>query len=90
VTSGSSSSPTAFTVTNTGSVPSGVLTPSLGASVDFVFGSTNTCTGTLAPGAHCEVDVSFAPSGGGAKTASLQVSATPGGQAVARLSGSGG
>lgn len=85
---GSTSTPVTFTVTNTGGTASGTITTSF-AGTDanqFVMG-TNTCTGTLAPSATCTIVVTFFPSIAGAKTASLNVSATPGGSVSTSLSG---
>jgi hypothetical protein len=86
------SSTTTFTVTNMGGAPAGTTTglavSITGAnSTEFGVNIVNTCTGTLAPGATCQVGVAFTPKTGGSKTASLNVSGTPGGTATATLSG---
>ena len=80
-----------FTVTNTGGVPSGSITTSLtGTNSDQFTKAPDTCNGqTLASGASCTVDGAFAPTSSGAKSASLQASATPGGTASASLTGTG-
>jgi hypothetical protein len=80
-----------FTVTNTGGVPSGTIATSLaGANPDQFTKSTDTCNGqTLGAGQSCTVDGAFAPTSSGAKTASLQAAATPGGTASSTLTGTG-
>ena len=80
-----------FTITNTGGVPTGTLATTLDSGVPGQFGTTaDTCAGhTLAGAASCSVTVAFHPTTAGAKTATLTVSATPGGSAVASLSGTG-
>jgi hypothetical protein len=81
----------AFTVTNTGEVPTGTLSSSLVTGDKDQFAtSNNTCDGvTLAPAATCSVTVSFAPTTTGLKSSSLQVGAIPGGAATASFSGTG-
>ncbi len=79
-----------FTVSNDGEVPSGAPSAALSGAQpgDFVV-SDSTCTGALAPGASCALTVRFDPAAGGARAASLTVSATPGGMATATLTGAG-
>ena len=78
----------AFTVTNTGSVATGGLTSGLtGVNATQFVSSPGTCTGTLAPGATCTISARFAPSVNGNDTATLGVTATPGGTASATLTG---
>ncbi len=85
---GSSSADVAFTVTNSGGVASGVPSVSLGgANASELAITTNGCTAAVAPGASCTVKVRFTPTGAGAKSATLDVSASPGGAASATLSG---
>ncbi|MFN8150219.1 MAG: choice-of-anchor D domain-containing protein [Solirubrobacterales bacterium] len=82
----------AFAVTNDGDVPSGTLAaPSLGGTDPGQFSvASDTCSGSaLAPGATCTVEVDFEPSATGAKSATVTVSGTPGGNAKADLSGTG-
>lgn len=77
----------AFGVTNVGQGTSGAIgvTP-MGA--DFSIMST-TCAGPLAGGAGCDFVVRFQPATLGAKTGSVQVSATPGGTQNASFVGNG-
>src|SRR5439155_17700666 len=79
---GGVSSPITFTVTNTGAAISGAITftKSGGAAADYTLsnGSSGTScdlTGAtpLAAGASCTVDVTFDPSAGGNRNATLDV-----------------
>ena len=91
---GTGSVPVTFTVVNPGGAPSGTISVSLGGVDvgDFKLG-TNNCTGALAGGANCTVDVIFNPQKaspvGGLLTASLIVSASPGGNTTSSLTGDG-
>lgn len=87
---GGSGSPMIFTVSNVGDETSGAVTPSLGGpnAGDFAVGAT-TCSGPLGGGATCTVSVTFSPLVPGARTASLIVTATPGGSVSATLTGIG-
>ena len=80
-----------FTVTNTGGVDSGTITASLTGTDAGSFTTANdTCTGqVLAAGASCTIDAAFAPASTGAKSASLDATAAPGGTASAGLTGTG-
>ena len=90
VPTGSSSSAATFTVTNTGDVNSGVPTVALGGTHMTQFStSNNNCTTALAPGGMCTVRASFVPTALGAKTASLNITASPGGSPAAGLDGNG-
>ncbi|HET7701129.1 MAG TPA: choice-of-anchor D domain-containing protein, partial [Candidatus Limnocylindria bacterium] len=79
-----------FTVRNTGGgvsgVPAVLLVPGLGNGMSIV---GNGCASPLMPGATCPISVGFAPTTGGGVTATLDVSAVPGGSVSAELSGSG-
>ena len=88
---GTASAPNTFTVTNSGGVPSGTISTSLSGTDAGQFAKPpDGCNGqALAPGASCTLDAVFAPLSVGAKSASLQASASPGGTASASLSGSG-
>ena len=88
---GESSPNFTFTVTNGGGAPTGALTAALGGTdaAEFTIAS-DACSGaTLAGGASCAVIVTFDPTTTGAKSATLDVSGTPGGSASANLTGNG-
>lgn len=80
-----------FTVTNNGGQASSKPAVNLvGASSAGFAITTNTCTDVLNPGDICTILVTFSPtiqSGAGAKTASLSVLATAGGNLTAALTG---
>lgn len=88
---GASTAPTqVFTVTNLGGMSSGGVTATIqgpGASQFAVI--ANTCGAPLADGDSCSVTVRFAPTVVGPSSASLAISATPGGAISAALSGTG-
>jgi hypothetical protein len=91
LTVGTSSTPQIFTVSNPGSLTTGMLTVGItGAqATEFPF-VTNTCAGVaLAPAGTCTVSIRFAPSAAGARAASLRVSGAPGGTVDVGLTGSG-
>jgi RHS repeat-associated protein len=84
---GETSGAVTFTVTNTGGTATGALTASITGS-EFAL-SADTCTGaTLAGGASCTLDATFAPTAVGPASASIEVG-EPGGAATAGLSGMG-
>ncbi len=87
---GGASAAASFTVRNSGDTPTGALEVALGGSqaADFEV-ATSTCGPALAGGASCIVSVRLRPSSAGAKTASLSISASPGGVAPAALTGAG-
>src|SRR5206468_396301 len=79
----------AFTVTNTGPVPTGTITAALNGpdSSNFLV-TANSCTNLLDPGATCNLTVSFSPTSPlGAKMAAVSVQANPGDTTLASLSG---
>lgn len=82
---GSAGTSASFVFTNDGDVSTGTLSTVLTGAAYSV--KTTTCTGILAPQAPCTIDVTFAPATAGSHPGSLTVSATPGGSAVAALSG---
>ena len=91
IVTGSSSDMFTFTVTNTGQVPSGNLATALLGSDALQFTLvSNGCSGAaLLAGDSCAIDVRFAPTAAGARSASLTASASPGGGAAAGLTGTG-
>jgi hypothetical protein len=76
-------------VTNTGLGTTGALTASLTGTNASEFGITqNNCTGQLhGSGGTCSVFVRLSPSSAGGKTASLNVTGTPGGTQSSTLTG---
>ncbi len=82
---GNTSAAQTVTVTNSGNAP--LTVSQVTASSQFL--STDTCAGqTLAPGAQCAAQVSFAPSGAGSQPGTLRVSGNVlGGYASLPLSG---
>ncbi|HTM20594.1 MAG TPA: choice-of-anchor D domain-containing protein, partial [Kofleriaceae bacterium] len=77
-----------FTVTNTGAAATGPLVLSLANDGAFAIAAT-TCSGPLAAGAECTIDVRHQPAAVGALSTSLTISADPGGNAVVNLAGTG-
>lgn len=92
-TVGSTGDSNTFTVTNTGGSATGAISVALGGSnpTDFpIVSGGNGCQGvTLQPQGTCTISVNFAPTNSGGRSASLGVSAQPGGSAAASLSGNG-
>ncbi len=88
---GGSSSTQSFTVTNTGGAATGLITVALGGTSANQFTKlTDTCSATsVAPAGTCTVSYQLRPTTAGGKTASLVISATPGGTATSALSGAG-
>jgi hypothetical protein len=86
---GTPSNPTQFTVTNTSLGTSGAISVSFTGANASEFGVTqDNCSGhTLVGSATCTLSVRFAPSSAGSKSATLEVSATPGGLTSSNLSG---
>jgi hypothetical protein len=90
---GASSPSQTFTVTNTGMSSSGTLavtlTPTNG-TMSTEFAISDSCSGKqLMASGTCMISVVFTPAARGARTATLSISANPGGTAVASLSGTG-
>ncbi len=87
---GMSSEPVAIKILNEGDVDSGTLTTAIsGANQDDFSIVSAGCSGTLAPGASCQVEVRFNATAVGARTAKLTVSGTPGGSPATVLNGTG-
>jgi hypothetical protein len=83
------SAPFTFTATNMGMDQTGTPAVTIdGANAaDFTF--TTDCNNPVAAAGTCKVDVTFAPTAVGARSATLHLTATPGGEATAMLSGTG-
>jgi hypothetical protein len=80
------SSPQAVTVTNTGS--STLTVSRVAIAGDFI--ESDTCSGGIAPGGTCSIQVRFTPAASGARTGTLTVSANiPNGSQTVSLSGTG-
>ena len=78
-----------LTVRNSGSGPTGALNADLNGAVAFTK-TTSTCDGAVLQAAQtCTVTIAFTPTTPGPATATLMVSATPGGTVPTALSGSG-
>ncbi|GAC1413800.1 MAG: hypothetical protein NVSMB57_09300 [Actinomycetota bacterium] len=80
-----------FTIRNIGNGNTGFVSASLGGADAAEFAIiTNGCGGImLAPGQTCVITVQFHPMSAGAKSATLQATATPGGTVSAALQGTG-
>lgn len=84
-----SSSSRSVTLTSTGTAPLTIGATSLSGVFASLFSvSSNTCTGNLAPGATCTVNLNFTPTTIGAKSATLTI-ATNAGNVAVTLTGSG-
>jgi hypothetical protein len=84
---GEISSSQAVTISNTGTGTTGVPEPTVTGAAAGEFTVTSDCGAGLRPGGTCTLQVRFSPATGGARSASLELSATPGGTAVVALSG---
>ena len=84
---GAISAPQKFTVANFGDAASGVPQVALSGpdAADFIL--SHDCTAALAPGARCSIEVRFKSLTAGRKIATLSVTFSPGGKAVASLEG---
>ena len=79
-----------FTVSNIGDSATGLPASSIkNSSGGYSITGTNTCTAPIAAHATCTVAVQFKPGTTGVKTADLNVTASPGGTAIAHLTGTG-
>lgn len=88
---GSTSAAASFEVSNTGATSVGTAIGLAAAltgtdATEFVI-TGDACMGTLAPAASCTVQVAFQPTASGAKSATLTVGASPGGNVSSALSG---
>ena len=91
VPKGGNSGTVTFDVANTGAVGSGTLaTMVLGADAAEFEITSNGCMGqVLAANTRCQISMRFSPTAAGLKAATLNVTGTPGGTAIAQLSGTG-
>ncbi len=91
--SGQTSAVETFTVFNTGTVATGAITSTLLGTDPTQFtivAATDTCSNkTIAGGGMCTIDVAFAPTTAGMKSATLSLTSTPGGTHTATLTGTG-
>lgn len=92
---GSTSAPMSFTVSNGGAAALGLtsLATSGANASEFRIAGTSTCAagGSIAAGGNCRVDVVFAPTSGGAKSAAVTINHNaPGGTTSVALAGSAG
>jgi hypothetical protein len=77
-----------FVITNTGGSPSGLPAPSItGSNPDSFAVVANGCAASLGPGLTCQIDVDLLPQGQGPVSATLSVTAVPGGVASATMTG---
>jgi F5/8 type C domain/Pectate lyase superfamily protein/Abnormal spindle-like microcephaly-assoc'd, ASPM-SPD-2-Hydin len=84
--SGSTSAAQAVTVTNPGTSAA----PISSVAVTGAFKQTNNCGSSIAVGASCTIEVTFAPTSGGPLTGALTVATSaPGGNLTVALSGTG-
>jgi len=83
---GTASASQTLTLSNTGGAPLAIS----GIAIAGDFSQSGSCGSTLAAGASCAVNITFAPSGAGARTGTLTVSSnSSGGQVTASFSGTG-
>lgn len=87
---GTSSNPAAVMLVNAGNSPLNITGISLAGADSSDFAQTNNCGATLAAAATCTVNVTFTPTTGGSRTATIAVSGTePGSPLAVDLSGTG-
>jgi hypothetical protein len=70
-------------LTNTGNAVANISSIGVSGSNSSDFGQSNTCGASLAVGANCTVNLTFAPTGGGVRTAMIVVSDNVSGPAPA-------
>jgi hypothetical protein len=77
-----------FMVTNAGGTSSGVPIPAItGANMDNFKIAANGCVAPLGPSLTCQIDVNLPPRGAGLVSATLNVTAIPGGVASSTMTG---
>lgn len=90
VVQGSTSSTVAVNVANIGGSTSGALSATISGANQTSFAIvTNTCSGTLASSATCQLTLRYTPSALATEAATLTVTGTPGGTVTSALSGTG-
>ncbi len=72
---GTSSAPQTVTLSNTGTAPLSYGLALSGAQAGD-FAQTHACSGTIAAGSSCSIDVTFLPSAMGARSAALEISSS--------------
>lgn len=88
--SGTTSSPRTVTLTNTGAANLSISKVQLGGSNSGQFARNNACPSSLAPGASCQVTVTFKPTSKGDKSATLAITTNaPGSPHNVALTGKG-
>ena len=89
-TVGARSSPQLVTLTNAGGSALTITSIGIAGGNAGDFADTSTCGSTLAPGASCQIKVTFTPTASGTRSAAVSVSDNaPGSPQVAALSGTG-
>jgi FG-GAP-like repeat len=73
ITIGQSSAPQSVTLTNTGKIALAISKIQVGNGDFHDYEQTNTCGASLPAGGSCTISVTFSPSGGGTRSASLEV-----------------
>ncbi len=87
---GTASAAQAITVTNNGVIPLPIASITRSGANTAQFSETNNCQPSVAVGVPCTINVVFAPTGAGSKTATLDVNAGGGGGAqTVALTGTG-
>jgi hypothetical protein len=87
---GTTSAPVPVTVTNAGTVTLSISSVSITGPQSSEFAQTNTCGSPIAPGTTCTINVTFTPSTGGARSATLNIASNaPGSPHTVGLSGTG-
>jgi hypothetical protein len=70
---GTNSSPQVTTLTNTGDATLTITSIAISGTNASDFTQTNNCGSTLAVNATCQISVTFSPTGGGTRTANVQI-----------------
>ena len=70
---GVASAVTPVTLTNIGTTPLTLFNITIVGANTGDFGQTNTCGGSVGPGASCTINVKFTPSAAGSRSASIQI-----------------